>query len=53
MSVKIIFWIVNEHTADDLSVNKMMEVSVNLGKNSFEQQEKLDPDPGPVSLSFW
>jgi len=30
LSGKIIFCIVNEHTADDLSVNRMMKVSANL-----------------------
>lgn len=38
------FCIVNEHTADDLSVNRMTKVSTNLSKNSLEQWEELDPD---------
>lgn len=50
LSGKIIFYIVNEHTADDLSVNRMTKVSANLSKNSFEQWEELDPDPSPVSV---
>lgn len=50
---KIIFYIVNEHTADDISVNRMMEVSANLSKKSLEQWEELDPVASPVSVSSW
>lgn len=53
LSGKIIFCIVNEHTADDLSINRMTKVSANLSKNSLEQWEERDPDPCPVSVSFW
>lgn len=37
LSGKMIFCIVNEHTADDLSVNWMKKVSANLSKTSLEQ----------------
>lgn len=53
MPDKIIFYIVNEHTADDISVNRMMEVSANLSKKSLEQWEELDPVASPVSVSSW
>lgn len=52
LSDKIIFYIVNEHTADDLSVNRMTEVSANLSKKSLEQWEELDSVSSPVSVSF-
>lgn len=52
MSGKIMFCIVNEHTADDLSVNRMMKVSANLSKNSLDQWKGLEPDSSPVSMSF-
>lgn len=50
LSGKIMFCIVNKHTADDLSVNRMMKVSANLSKNSLEQWEGLDPDSSPVRM---
>lgn len=53
MSDKIIFYIVNEHTADDISVNRMMEASANPSKKSLEQWEELDPVSSPVSVTSW
>lgn len=53
LSDMIIFYIVNEHTADDISVNRMMEASANPSKKSLEQWEELDPVSSPVSVTSW
>lgn len=53
LSDKVIFYIVNEHAADDISVNRMTKVSANLSKKSLEQWEELDPVSSPISVFSW